>query len=69
MTRSVSSKLKSSTMRLASSREERARCWPAADPELRREIESLLAKRTGGEFLIAPCRTPRTCWKDATVTR
>jgi tetratricopeptide (TPR) repeat protein len=34
--------------------EERAALLAQADPELRREIESLLAQRTGGEFLDRP---------------
>ena len=39
------------------------RCWPQADPELRREVESLLAQR-GGDFWIGlPSRTPRNCWR------
>ena len=43
------------------SSEERAALLAQADPELRREVESLLAQR-GGEFLIGlPSRTPRDC--------
>src|SRR5439155_23515706 len=34
--------------------EERAALLVHTDPELRREIESLLAQRTGGEFLDRP---------------
>ena len=34
--------------------EERAALLAQADPELRREVESLLAQRTGGEFLERP---------------
>jgi hypothetical protein len=34
--------------------EERAALLARIDPELRREIESLLAQRTGGEFLDRP---------------
>src|SRR6266496_4186917 len=34
--------------------EERAELLAQADPELRREVESLLAPRTGGEFLDRP---------------
>ena len=34
--------------------EERAALLAHTDPELRREVESLLAKRTGGEFLDRP---------------
>ena len=34
--------------------EERAALLAQTDPELRREIESLLAKRTGGDFMDRP---------------
>src|SRR5262249_32886581 len=34
--------------------EERAELLAQTDPELRRELESLLAQRTGGEFLDRP---------------
>ena len=34
--------------------EERAALLAQTDPELRREVESLLAQRTGGEFLDRP---------------
>src|SRR5512147_431253 len=34
--------------------EERVALLARADPELRRELESLLAQRTGGEFLDLP---------------
>ena len=34
--------------------QERAALLAQADPQLRREIESLLAQRTGGEFLDRP---------------
>src|SRR5499425_2239654 len=34
--------------------EERAALLAKADPELRREVESLLAQRTGGKFLNRP---------------
>ena len=34
--------------------EERAALLAQTDPELRREVESLLAQRTGGEFLEWP---------------
>ena len=37
-----------------SSAEERAAMLAKADPELRQEVESLLAQRSGGEFLDQP---------------
>src|SRR5437870_11808091 len=54
--------------------EERAALLAQTDPELRREIESLLAQRTGGEFLDRPAmqNAPEllqdTLLEDATVT-
>ena len=40
----------------------RAALLARADPELRREVESLFAQRSGGEFLERPAiRTPRNC--------
>src|SRR5438132_12250375 len=54
--------------------EERAALLAQTDPELRREIESLLAQRAGGEFLDrpaiqdAPELLPDALLDDATVT-
>src|SRR5437763_15232423 len=49
--------------------EERVALLPQTDPELRREIESLLAKRTGGEFLDRPAiQNFPELPEDATVT-
>src|SRR5438132_6960759 len=49
--------------------EERAALLAQTDPELRREIESLLAKRTGGEFLDRPAlQNAPDLLEDATVT-
>src|ERR1700732_4826012 len=49
--------------------EERAALLAHTDPELRREIESLLAKRTGGEFLDRPAlQNAPDLLEDATVT-
>src|SRR5947209_2059128 len=49
--------------------EERAALLAHTDPELRREIESLLAKRTGGEFLDRPAlQNAPELLEDATVT-
>jgi serine/threonine protein kinase len=39
-----------------------------SDPELRREVESLLAERAGGEFLDRPVLENATEFADATVT-
>ena len=44
--------------------EERAALLAQTDPELRRELESLLARRTGGEFLDRPAiHNARNCWR------
>ena len=44
--------------------EQRAALLAQTDPELRREIESLLARRTGGEFLDRPAiENARNCWR------
>src|SRR6266852_1057881 len=49
--------------------EERAALLARTDPELRREIESLLAQRTGGEFLDRPAlQNAPELLEDATVT-
>src|SRR5437879_3420158 len=49
--------------------EERAALLAQTDPELRREIESLLAQRTGGEFLDRPAiQNAPELLEDATVT-
>ena len=50
--------------------EERATLLAQTDPELRREVESLLAERTGGEFLDRPAiqNAPATCSEDSTLT-
>ena len=50
--------------------EERAALLAEADPELRREVESLLAQRTGGEFLDRPAiQNAPELLEDATVTK
>src|SRR5215471_16178207 len=50
--------------------EQRAALLARADPELRRELESLLAQRTGGEFLDRPgSQNAPQLLEDATVTR
>ena len=44
--------------------EERAALLAQADPELRREIESLLAQPPGGEFLDQPAlQNALNCWR------
>src|SRR2546429_1624185 len=49
--------------------EERAALLAQTDPELRREIESLLAQRAGGEFLDRPAiQNAPELLEDATVT-
>src|SRR5215831_9350562 len=48
--------------------EERAALLGQTDPELRRELESLLAQRTGGEFLDKPAVENAAELGDATVT-
>src|ERR1700681_4964626 len=49
--------------------EERAALLARIDPELRREIESLLAQRTGGEFLERPAlQNAPELLEDSTVT-
>src|SRR5207302_11088270 len=49
--------------------EERAALLAHTDPELRREIESLLAKRTGGDFMDRPAiQSAPQLLEDATVT-
>src|SRR5437867_10795019 len=49
--------------------EERAALLAQTDPELRRELESLLAQRTGGEFLDRPAMQNDTeLLKDLTLT-
>jgi eukaryotic-like serine/threonine-protein kinase len=49
--------------------EERAALLAQTDPELRREIESLLAQRTGGEFLDRPAmQNAPQLLEDSTVT-
>jgi tetratricopeptide (TPR) repeat protein/predicted Ser/Thr protein kinase len=49
--------------------EERAALLARIDPELRREIESLLAQRTGGEFLDRPAmQNAPELLEDSTVT-
>src|SRR3981081_4453955 len=49
--------------------DERAALLAQIDPELRREIESLLAKRTGGEFLDRPAmQNAPELLEDPTVT-
>src|SRR4029079_7204763 len=50
--------------------EERAALLAQTDPELRRELESLLAQRTGGEFLDRPAiQNSPELPDDATVTK
>src|ERR1043166_1684204 len=50
--------------------EERAALLAQTDPELRRELESLLARRTGGEFLDRPpVGKAAELLADVTVTR
>ncbi len=50
--------------------EERAALLAQTDPELRREVESLLAKRTGGEFLDRPAlQNAPELLGDSTVTQ
>ena len=49
--------------------EERAALLAQTDPELRREVESLLAQRTGGEFLDRPAiQNAPELLEDPTVT-
>ena len=49
--------------------EERAALLAQTDPELRRELESLLAERTGGELLDRPPgQTPPQSPEDLTLT-
>ncbi|HWF37468.1 MAG TPA: hypothetical protein VG322_03050 [Candidatus Acidoferrales bacterium] len=49
--------------------EESAALLARTDPELRREVESLLAERSGGEFLDRPAiRNAPELLEDATVT-
>ena len=49
--------------------EERAALLAQTDPELRREVESLLAQRTGGEFLDRPAiQNAPELLEDSTVT-
>ena len=49
--------------------EERAALLAQTDPELRREVESLLAQRTGGEFLDRPAiQNAPQLLEDSTVT-
>ncbi len=49
--------------------DERAALLAQTDPELRREVESLSADRTGGEFLDRPAiQNAPNCWTDSTVT-
>ena len=57
-------------MRLAKGPPKSARrCWPQTDPELRREVESLLAQPTGGEFLDRPAiQNAPELLEDSTVT-
>src|SRR5439155_23782851 len=51
------------------SAEDRAALLAQTDPELRRELESLLAQRTGGEFLDRPAMQNDTqLLKDLTLT-
>src|SRR5215471_18930835 len=50
--------------------EERAALLAQTDPEVRREVESLLAQRTGGEFLDRPAvENARQLLDDATLTQ
>ena len=57
-------------MRLArATAEERAALLAQTDPELRREVESLLAQRSGGEFLDRPAiQNAPELLEDSTVT-
>ena len=49
--------------------EERAALLAQIDPELRREVESLLAQRTGGEFLDRPAiQNAPQLLEDSTLT-
>ena len=49
--------------------EERAALLAQTDPELRREVESLLVRSSGGEFLDRPAiRNAPELLEDATVT-
>ena len=45
--------------------EERAALLAQADPEVRREVESLLAQPTAGDFLDRPAiqNASRSCWR------
>jgi tetratricopeptide (TPR) repeat protein len=47
---------------------ERAEVLAQADPELRREVESLLAERGGGDFLERPALENAAEFADATIT-
>ena len=68
--RSVSGRLKSYIMRLARrTAEERAALLAEADPELRREVESLARTAHGGEFLDRPAiQNAPQLLEDSTVT-